>query len=128
NLAEYIQDNHVEEKGYKVVCIRLDDLWTDQFSFISFPLLKSRFFRQSLFEDFPSVSHQQELELEISDNYDQILPQFKKYTEGITYAFGCCRGKLFKKQDFEVAFGSFIADRSQLMEVEYQRQLANIIN
>ncbi len=126
--AEYIQDNNVEEKGYKVVCIRLDDLWTDQFSFISFPLLKSRFFRQELFEDFPSVSPQQELELEISDSYDQILPQFKKYTEGITYAFGCCRGKLFKKQDFEVAFGSFIADRRQLKDEEYQRQLANIIN
>lgn len=126
--STYIADKNVEEKGYKVVCIKLDELWADQFSFVSFPLLKSKFFKQELFEDFTSVSPQQELEITLNEDYDKILPQFRKYMEGIVYAFGRCRGRLFTVQDFEVAFGSFIVDRARMQDPEYQRQLTTVIS
>lgn len=126
--ATYIKDKSVEEKGYKVVCIRLDELWTDKFSFLSFPFLKSKFFKKDLFTDFPSISPQQEIEIELHNDYDIILPIFKKYLDGIIYSFGKLRGRLFFKQDFEVGFGSFIAERSRMKDSDYQRQLANIIN
>lgn len=124
----YIKNSQVEERGYKVLCIKLDELWTDRYSNMSFPLLKSLFFKQELFTDFPSVSPQQELELELSDDYDKILPFFRKFTESITKAFDSCRGRLFKIQDFEVALGSLVIDRSKMNDTDYQVSIRNIIN
>lgn len=94
-----ISNIRIENKGFKVYVIQLNNLWEDKFSNQSFPLLKKEYFDQKLFAEEIPYKPQLRIIYNLDKNPNETFEKLSMFMDIIQNCFSRLEG-FFTKDEF----------------------------
>lgn len=102
---------HSTKNGFSIIEVNLDKLWYQYFKDISFPVLKYKYYKGSLFnEDHIELIPQLKISFERLEKYDTIYNHLQSLFNNIKRVFAVYEGSFFSEKQFEDSLNNHIQE------------------
>jgi ATP-dependent DNA helicase RecQ len=113
-----IQYPTLESKGYKILIIDLDKIWSIDFANQSFPLVKAKFYNSQLFETLaPTLIPQLRISFSINQSYTLSIKSLEESFEKINSAFASIGNSFFTEEDLMKKFQILFIDPEYTLKI-----------
>lgn len=103
---------YTEQNNGNIYLLKLNQIWENYYSDLSFPMLKKKYFECDLFTEYQEkISPRYHIVVRLKQPYDESLKKLKIYFTVIENSLNYFQGKYFTRDEFEAKLKDLVKDR-----------------